>query len=291
MTQLPPLTFAPAAGGAPGQGLDAAPAGESSQEPAPFAALLLLLGNPIPAVSVAPPGTGTFTAAAPTPDGDGKPLPPGGNILPALTLNLQEVIPLAVAAAAKLAADAPGTLLKGPGADLPGQLVLTQPGAMPPVSATSLPQVPAGAPSSPGPAAWAPLAPADGAFDNALGQRLAWMVNQGVQDARVRVHPEHLGPIDIRLRLEGDTAQLTLTASHSVTREALEQALPRLREQLGETGVQLTQANVGEQRNGDRRNGATPLWIEDQGLAGEAEDPVAPVRQSVPVPRLLDRFA
>jgi flagellar hook-length control protein FliK len=130
-------------------------------------------------------------------------------------------------------------------------------------------------------------------FDPALGERVLWMVQQGLQSARVRVHPEHLGPIDIRLKLDGDSAQITLTAAHVVARDALEQALPRLRDMLGHAGVTLTQADVSDRGAGARDSRShladAPTADDDAGTEGAASELVA--RRLITPAGLIDRFA
>lgn len=94
-------------------------------------------------------------------------------------------------------------------------------------------------------AAQSPLVPDSAGFGRGLGERLVILVQQGLQQAQLRVHPEHLGPMDVRLRIEGESVQLTLGSPHASVREALEGALPRLRETLAEHGLSLSQAQVG----------------------------------------------
>ncbi len=99
-----------------------------------------------------------------------------------------------------------------------------------------------------------------------VGRQLMQMVQQGQQQARLHIHPEHLGTIDIRLRMDGDSAQVTFSAPNAQVREVLEQSLPRLREMFAESGLDLADAGVdagsGEQapdagpQTADVRNGA-----------------------------------
>lgn len=89
------------------------------------------------------------------------------------------------------------------------------------------------------------LVPGSPGFGQGLGQRLIGMVQQGLQQAQLRIHPEHLGPLEVRLRTEGDAVQVTLASPHASVREALESALPRLRDSLAEHGLSLAQADVG----------------------------------------------
>ncbi len=81
-----------------------------------------------------------------------------------------------------------------------------------------------------------------------MGQRLMWMVNQGMQSAELRMNPPELGPIEIRIRMDQDQrAHIQFTASHSLTREAIDASMPRLREMFAEGGVALGDVNVSDQ--------------------------------------------
>ena len=82
-------------------------------------------------------------------------------------------------------------------------------------------------------------------FASELGQRVVTMVEQGVHDVRLRVHPEHLGPIEIRVRLDGDSAQVAFHSAHAAVRDALADAVPRLRELLGAAGFGLGHVDIG----------------------------------------------
>jgi len=104
-------------------------------------------------------------------------------------------------------------------------------------------------------------------FAAEIGQRVVTMVEHGVHDARLRVHPEHLGPIEIRVRLDGDNAQVTFHSAHAAVRDALTDAVPRLRELLGAAGFGLDHVDIGA---GDSQWAGTPY-----GRAEEAADPAS----------------
>jgi flagellar hook-length control protein FliK len=89
------------------------------------------------------------------------------------------------------------------------------------------------------------------AFEQALGDRLAWLVQEGKHDARIKLHPAELGSIDVRLSVDGDSTRVSLSSPHAAVRDALEQAVPRLRELLGSAGLDLSHVNVG---TGDARS-------------------------------------
>jgi flagellar hook-length control protein FliK len=79
----------------------------------------------------------------------------------------------------------------------------------------------------------------DPRFGDAFGERVTWMVREGLQSAELTLHPQELGPIRIELSLDGDAASIGVVAAQAETRGAIEQALPRLRELLAQQGLQL----------------------------------------------------
>lgn len=106
-----------------------------------------------------------------------------------------------------------------------------------------------------------------------LGQRVVLMVEHGVHDARVKVHPEHLGPLEIRVRVDGDAAQVTFHSAHGAVRDALADAVPRLREMLSAAGLGLEQVDIGanDPSDGGTRDGSVPDDAEDF-VAAQARD-------------------
>ncbi|SUG56266.1 flagellar hook-length control protein [Salmonella enterica subsp. diarizonae] len=70
---------------------------------------------------------------------------------------------------------------------------------------------------------------------------------QGQQSAQLRLHPEELGQVHISLKLDDNQAQLQMVSPHSHVRAALEAALPMLRTQLAESGIQLGQSSISSE--------------------------------------------
>ena len=81
---------------------------------------------------------------------------------------------------------------------------------------------------------------------NDFGQKVQWMVNQSVSGAQIRLNPQHLGPIEVRVQVQNDQATISFTAQHGATREAIDSALPRLREMLSDQQVALLDVNVSQ---------------------------------------------
>jgi len=90
-------------------------------------------------------------------------------------------------------------------------------------------------------------------WDQAVGERMLWMVGRQIQGAEVRITPPQLGPIDIRISIQNDQANVTFAAQHGVVREALEASIPRLREMLSENNLQLVNVDVNQRNNSEQR--------------------------------------
>ena len=91
-----------------------------------------------------------------------------------------------------------------------------------------------------------PLQPlGDGAaFAGGLADRLLTLAGPGSHSARLRLHPEQLGELDVQITLEDGTAQVWFGTSSAQAREAIEGTLPRLKEMFAEQGIQLTRTQV-----------------------------------------------
>ncbi|WP_322994699.1 flagellar hook-length control protein FliK [Castellaniella sp.] len=68
----------------------------------------------------------------------------------------------------------------------------------------------------------------------------------------MHVNPPELGPVHITLHL-GDSLQAAFVSPHANVRQALENALPHLQQQLAQSGLSLGQANVSDQQPGQQQ--------------------------------------
>lgn len=83
------------------------------------------------------------------------------------------------------------------------------------------------------------------AWDQALGQKIVWMATGAQQSASLTLNPPDLGPLQVVVHVTNDQASATFISAHPDVRHALEAALPKLREMMGEAGIQLGQSTVG----------------------------------------------
>ena len=89
-------------------------------------------------------------------------------------------------------------------------------------------------------------------WGNELTQRMSMMVSNGQQQvAELRLNPVHLGPLNVRIQIEDDQANISFVTNNQLVKEAVEVALPRLREQLQEQGLDLGHVDVSTKDNED----------------------------------------
>jgi flagellar hook-length control protein FliK len=82
-----------------------------------------------------------------------------------------------------------------------------------------------------------------------VGERVIWMQRTELKTAHLRLDPPQLGTIEVHILLREADTEVWFSAPSAPVREALESALPRLREMLSQHGLQLGQAGVFEGGN------------------------------------------
>jgi flagellar hook-length control protein FliK len=93
-------------------------------------------------------------------------------------------------------------------------------------------------------------------FAPALGTQVALWVKDGVQEARLQLHPAELGPVTVQIALDGLAAHIDFTAAVAATRESIEQSLPALAAALRESGFTLAGGGVfGRSGQGGNESG------------------------------------
>ena len=120
------------------------------------------------------------------------------------------------------------------------------------------------------------LAPQVGtpAWDHVLGQKVVWMAAGAQHSASLTLNPPDLGPIQVVINVTNAQADASFTAAQPEVRLALEAAMPRLKEMLGDAGITLGQASVNAgnpNQNGaeqQARSGAT------RGSGGAGREPI-----------------
>jgi flagellar hook-length control protein FliK len=99
-------------------------------------------------------------------------------------------------------------------------------------------------------------------WNDALGQKVVWMVKGAEQTATLTLNLPDLGPMQVTVNVSNNQATASFTAHQPEVRHALEASMPRLREMLNEAGIQLGQSSVNagtpnQQGNGEGRQGSS----------------------------------
>jgi len=77
-----------------------------------------------------------------------------------------------------------------------------------------------------------------------LSNRVMWMVQHDVQTASIKINPPHLGPLEVQVSMNKDHVDVSFNSHHAGVKEALDASIPKLKEMLGSSGLQLGDANV-----------------------------------------------
>lgn len=131
-----------------------------------------------------------------------------------------------------------------------------------------------------------------------FSEGVVWMAKSEIQSAQITINPPQLGPVQVTLHLNGDQASALFASPHAEVRQAIQDALPQLRDMMAASGINLGQADVGsqgsaagrefaaQQGNGNRYQGENAILPPDAQFADNA--PVLPVQRGR---GLVDLFA
>ena len=118
-------------------------------------------------------------------------------------------------------------------------------------------------------------------LSEALGQRLAANIAAGHYRLTFNVNPKELGAIDVVMEMRDGRLDAQINTGNAVTRELLGDSLPRLRDALTQSGINLAQLQVGsesQQGNAQGRQAESDhaeRLQEEMGLADAATDLVS----------------
>ncbi len=135
-------------------------------------------------------------------------------------------------------------------------------------------------------------------YDDRFANHVSMLAGQRITQATIRVSPEHMGTIDIRLQVDGTQVRAEFHSARADVRQTLEASLPRLRDMLDQHGLQLAHAGVGQGRGQGQgqpqghTHPTQPAGHDEAGilvLPGQAPSPLPPDFRHPH--RLLDVYA
>ncbi|MCB1926990.1 MAG: flagellar hook-length control protein FliK [Rhodocyclaceae bacterium] len=127
--------------------------------------------------------------------------------------------------------------------------------------------------SAPTPTAFVSTPAGHPGFADDVGQRVLLFAGRGESKAELILTPPNLGRVEVSLTISAEQATAQFVANSQSARDALEQAMPRLREMLADAGIQLGQSSVGtrsEQQAGDGRQSGRHPFGEQTSISADA---------------------
>ena len=88
-----------------------------------------------------------------------------------------------------------------------------------------------------------------------IAEKIRWMVNGRQSMAEIRLDPPEMGSMQIRLNVSGDSASVSFVVQSQQAKEALNEAMPRLRDMFSEQGLDLGESFVSQQNSGEAGDG------------------------------------
>jgi flagellar hook-length control protein FliK len=84
-------------------------------------------------------------------------------------------------------------------------------------------------------------------FAKELGQQVTWLSGQDIKQAQIKLNPQDLGPLDVKVSVEHGRVDVAFVAQHPDTVAAVQQGMDQLHQMLSGQGLSLGQATVGQQ--------------------------------------------
>lgn len=100
-----------------------------------------------------------------------------------------------------------------------------------------------------------PIPVRDPAWAGDFSQKIMWLATNDKQTAQLSLTPPQMGPIEVSVNLDKGHAMVSFVSANGDTRQAIESALPRLREMFATAGIELGQTNVSAQSSGQQSSG------------------------------------
>ncbi len=91
-------------------------------------------------------------------------------------------------------------------------------------------------------------------WNKEVGERVVWMYKQAIPSAELRLNPQHLGPVTVKVDVNQDQVNVAFTTQHAAVKEALEAAVPKLREMLSSQQLNLLDVNVTQDDSRQRQS-------------------------------------
>jgi flagellar hook-length control protein FliK len=80
------------------------------------------------------------------------------------------------------------------------------------------------------------------------------MSKNQLHHAKIKINPAQLGPIEVKVSVANEQASVSFVANHALVKEAIETALPRLKEAFAENGFSSLNVDVSTSQSSDQEH-------------------------------------
>ncbi|WP_454783769.1 flagellar hook-length control protein FliK [Legionella sp. WA2024007413] len=126
-------------------------------------------------------------------------------------------------------------------------------------------------------------------WSDQFSQHIIWLGQQEVKGAIIKINPEHLGPLEISLKIINDTASINITTHNSHVRDIIDQSLPKLQVMMADQGLNLSEVHIDSEthsRQFSQQNTRDP----EKFPQGDVDE-VTPLKNKRVIKGLVDYFA
>lgn len=136
-------------------------------------------------------------------------------------------------------------------------------------------------------------------WNQAVNQKVVWMVGAGDHSATLTLNPPDLGPLQVVLKMGNDHVDTTFISDNPEVRQALQDGMSMLRDKMQESGIQLGNANVSSNEQSQRDFQQAAQNRAQQSFGKQVDNSGQDVGEDLPKPQvkqsvsngLVDTFA
>ena len=124
-------------------------------------------------------------------------------------------------------------------------------------------------------------------FSEFLGSRIINQINAGRWETNIVLRPERLGKLNVKINLDNGEFKANFSTSNSVSRDILIEAIPKLKFNLENSGMNVASVNVDVFSSSDKNQGNQKNYILNQELnRNDRTDSEDEVRDTVSVQKI-----
>lgn len=114
-----------------------------------------------------------------------------------------------------------------------------------------------------------------------LNEQICLISRQGIQNAEIKLNPQELGSLHIKLAMIDDKIDLHMAVAHNMVKGVLESALPMLRTSLEQQGITLQHTNISDFSMMNDSKQSSSYQQPQQSETEQLLDDINPIQQKI----------